>query len=170
MVTESTLQNSNFLQATGFKIVIYRKRFANLEFFAQTIAHPGVSLSPTQVSYRKTDIFEPGDKLVYEDLTIDAIMDENMHVYQEMLDWQTSIVDNVKKTPFARASKIAEQDTQEYDMSVLILNNSNVPTREIVYKSAFPTSIGTLQLATNAGTVEPIILPIQFRYNTFSFK
>ena len=122
MVTTSTLQNSNFLQATGFKIVIYRQRFANLEFFAQTVSHPSVSISPTQISYRKTDIFEPGDKLIYDDLQIDAIVDEDMHVYEEMLNWQNTL-----------------------------------------------TSLGTLQLATNAGSVEPLILPITFKYNTFSF-
>ena len=42
-------------------------------------------MSPAQLSFRKDDAFEPGDKLVYDDLTIDAIMDEDMFVYQEML-------------------------------------------------------------------------------------
>jgi hypothetical protein len=170
MVTTSTLQNSNFLQATAFKIVIYRQRFANLEFFAQTVSHPSVSLSPTQLSYRKTDIFEPGDKLIYDDLQIDAIVDEDMHVYAEMLNWQSTLIDEPKASNLNRFSKRTEADAQEYDISVLILNNSNVATREIVYKAAFPTSLGTLQLATNAGSVEPLILPITLKYNTFSFK
>lgn len=170
MVTESTLQNSNFLQPSGFKVVIYRKRFANLEFFAQSVSHPSISLGQAPLSYRRTDIYEPGDKLVYDELTIDCIMDEDLHVYQELLNWQTSIIEQKKNSPIGRVSSIVEQDAQEYDISVIILNNSNVPTREIIYKSAFPTSIGTMLLATNVGSVEPIVVPITFRYNTFSFK
>jgi len=170
MVTETTLQNSNFLQPSGFKVVIYRKRFANLEFFAQSVSHPSISLGQAQLAYRKTDLYEPGDKLVYDDLTIDCIMDEDLHVYQELLNWQTSIIDQKKKSPLSRISSLTEEDAQEYDISVIILNNSNIASREIVYKSAFPTSIGTMLLATNVGSVEPITLPITFRYNTFSFK
>jgi len=168
--TTTTLQNSNFLQPTSFKVIVYRKRFANIEFFAQTVSHPGVSMSPAQLSFRKDDAFEPGDKLVYDDLTIDAIMDEDMFVYQEMLNWMTGITEQSKVGSFGRFQKSAEQDNHEYDLKLIVMNNANIATREITYKNAFPISVGTINLATNSGTIEPITIPLSFKYNTFSFE
>ena len=69
MVDNTTLQNTNFLQPTGYKVVINRKKFANLEFFAQSISHPDVSMAPAVTPFRQADAFQPGDKLEYSELT-----------------------------------------------------------------------------------------------------
>ena len=82
--TESTLESTNFLQPTGFKIIVNRKRFKNLEFFAQSASHPDLSVSAAVLPYRGANAFVPGDKLEYGQFTVDAILDENMNVYKEM--------------------------------------------------------------------------------------
>lgn len=165
-ITTTTLQNPNPLQPTGFKVVINRKRFGNLEFFANTVSHPTVSLQPATVPFRRSDTFQPGDKLNFDELAIDAIMDENMYVYNEVYDWMKGLVEENIKPQNLRAGI---DDTAGYDISVLILNSSNNVVRTIVYKDCFPTTLGTVTLQTTTGSVDSITFPVTFRYTTFNF-
>lgn len=165
--TTTTLQNPNYLQPTGFKIVINRKRFGNLEFFANEVSHPSVSLSPAITAFRRSDTYQPGDKLVFGELTINAIMDESMYVYNEIYDWISGLVQENQKPQHLRAGL---EDTSAYDISVLILNSSNIKVRTIQYKNAFPTDIGSIQFVSSTSSVESISFPITFRYDSFEFS
>lgn len=163
--TKTTLQNPNYLMPTGFKVIINRKRFSNLEFFANSVSHPTVSLASTTTSFRRADVFQPGDKLNFDELSIDAIMDEKMFVYNEVFDWVTGLVEENQKPQNLRAGL---EDTATYDISVLVLDSNNNTIRTVQYKNAFPTTLGTINFTTNAG-VEPITCPMTFRYDTFEF-
>lgn len=163
--TTTTLQNPNYLMPTGFKVIVNRKRFSNLEFFANTVSHPTVSITAAPLNFRRADTFQPGDKLNFDELSIDAIMDENMYVYNEVFDWVTGLVEENQKPQNLRAGL---EDTATYDISVLVLNSNNNTIRTIQYKNAFPTTLGTINFNTNTG-VEPIVCSMTFRYDTFEF-
>lgn len=165
-VTTTTLQNPNFLQPTGYKVVINRQRFANIEFFANSISHPSVNMPAAVQPARRANVYHPGDKLEFGELLINAIIDENMYVYQEIYSWMSALTQNTI-TPIDLRN--ASFDRSEYDISVLIMNSANLPVRKIVYKNAFPTDIGTIEFTSNSTSVEPIQMPISFRYDTFEF-
>lgn len=164
--TVSTLASTNFLQPTGFKVVVLRKRFTNLEFFAQSVQHPDVNVSPAVVQFRGTNANMPGDKLEYGTLTIDAIMDENMNVYKEMHTWLKSTVENKYKQP--SLVKVDDQDMSVYDISLMVLSSHNNTLNTIRYKSAFPISIGSVNLQSTADAVQYITVPITFAYTSFT--
>lgn len=164
--TTTTLQNPNILQPTGFKVIINRKRFGNLEFFANSVSHPSVGIAAAASPFRRADTFQPGDKLVFDEVVIDAIMDEGMFVYNEVFDWATGLVQENIKPQNLRSGL---SDTATYDISVLILNSSNLVVRTVTYKNAFPTSLGSINFTTTTGP-EAIVCPFTFRYDTFSFS
>lgn len=165
MVTQSTLQNANYLQPSGFKISINRKRFPNLEFFAQRVTHPSVSLTQAQVPYKRSDVFYPGDKLDFGEFSIDAIMDENMQVYNEIYQWISSLVQSPDYN-----NPTLDEDKSTYDMTVSILSSHNNVTNSIIYKNIFPTTIGTVDLNSQATGNDPVVVPITFSYTTFEMK
>lgn len=167
MVQDTTLQNTNFLQPTGYKVVINRKKFANLEFFAQSIIHPDVSMAPAITPFRGADAFQPGDKLEYAELTISAILDEQMYVYQEMYNWLVYLVQNSVKG----ASRLRPDPSESayFDINVAVLNSNNNVVRNIIYKDAFPINIGSIEFTSTAGDVQGIIMPVSFRYTQFTF-
>lgn len=164
--TESTLESQNFLQPTGFKVVVLRKRFKNLEFFAQSVQHPDLSVAPSIAPYRRTNALLPGDKLEYGTLTIDAIMDENMNVYKEMHNWLKSTVQDCYKPPSTLTS--ANQDVSVYDISLMVLSSHNNAIDTIRYKDTFPISIGTVNFQSTADAVQYVTFPITFAYTTFT--
>ena len=45
--------NLNYLQPTGFKVIIDRENYPNLEYFVQSFVHPDISLIPSELPYRK---------------------------------------------------------------------------------------------------------------------
>lgn len=164
--TESTLESTNFLQPTGFKVIVIRKRFKNLEFFAQTVQHPDLSVGPARVPFRGTDAYMPGDKLEYGTLTIEAIMDENMNVYKEMHTWLEKTVTEKYKT--ADKIKLNDQDLSTYDISLSVLSSKNNTTNTIRYKSAFPINLGSVNFQSTVNDVNYITFPITFQYTGFT--
>jgi hypothetical protein len=164
--TESTLESTNFLQPSGFKVMVIRKRFKNLEFFAQTVQHPDLSVGAARVPFRGTDAHMPGDKLEYGVLTIEAIMDENMNVYKEMHTWLEKTV--TEKYKSADKIKFNDQDVSTYDISLSVLSSKNNTTNTIRYKSAFPINIGSVNFQSSVSDVNYITFPITFQYTGFT--
>ena len=166
--TKSTLQPPSFLQPTGYKLVVNRVRFPNLEFFAQSVNHPSINLAPAILPFRGVDAAFPGDKIDYPELNLLVMLDEKMEIYQEMKTWlEDTVYKNVQRpTSIATNSK----DQTEYDMSLLVLTSGNVLARTITYKSAFPTFIGDIEFASTPGTLQYISFPMTFKFTSFSFS
>ena len=167
LLTETTLSNSNFLYTTGFKIIVNRKRFPNLEFFAQGITHPSLDISPAVQNYRRADVYFPGDKLVYGDLTAEILIDEDMRVYQEIYNWMLQLASKKLNT---NDKRYGIEDHAIYDMSIIPLSSANNGVRNITYKGCFPISLGTIDFNANAGDAIPSITSVTFRFSTFTFE
>ena len=166
--TTSTLESQNFLQPNGFKLVINRERFKNLEFFAQTVSHPDISVAPTIAPFRRTNLQLPGDKVEYGPLVVDAILDENMNVYKEMVKWIKSTTDEKNKTSTSVTSQ--NRDTTVYDITLSILSSHNNQIDTIVYKGAFPINVGSVNFQSTVDNITYITFPITFSYTTFTIS
>jgi hypothetical protein len=90
--------NINYLQPTAFKLVIDRKKFGNLEYFAQTVTHPSVTLPAADLPFKRANLHMAGDKLTFNELTATIILDENLSAYSEMYDWMKRLVESPNQT------------------------------------------------------------------------
>ncbi len=161
----SNIQNTNFLQPAGFRLVIDRKNYPNLEYFVQSVDHPSVGLPYAQASYRRvTDVGQVGDKLEFNEVTFDIILDEDMNAYTEMFGWMQRLVE---KNYVSRYNKGEGDLTSEVDISLIILSSANVQQRRISYKNAFPTNLGNVRMEANTSDTTVIILPVTFKYTYF---
>ena len=157
--------NLNYLQPTGFKLVIDRENYPNLEFFCQSAAHPDMTLTPGELPFRKVrNIPLPGGSLDYGEFSATIILDEDMKAYQEMHDWMRRIIDNPLKGALDR------NDTEipsTADITLTILNSQNNKAKSIRYNEAMPVSLGGIQFeATGSGT-EFLTTTIGFRFTIF---
>ena len=172
-VTESVLSQRNFLQPNGYQLTVFRKRFQNLEFFAQRVSHPTLTMNPSIVGYKRTDAKIVGDTLEFGELNVEVLLDEKMAVYEEMQKWMESLVNTRFSLPSENASGLgntAIQDMPEYDIRLSILNSNNNVAKTILYKSCFPISLGNVEFASSVGVVEYVVLPVTFAYTTFEIK
>jgi hypothetical protein len=163
--------NLNYLQPTGFRVIIDRENYPNLEFFAQTISHPDVSLPPPPMPTRRFEnVVFPGDTISYSELSITFIVDEDLAAYKELYNWMESLTDENFVGQGPRSRRIAPEIPSQADISVSILSSHNNQNNRILYKGCTPTSIGALEFTTTSQTVEFITFDVTFGFTGFDFK
>lgn len=159
--------NTNLLQPTGFKVIINRKNFPALEWFAQSVDHPSVGLQQATSSYsRINEVPLPGDKLDFSEVTINIILDEELQAYQEVFGWMNRLV-NTKYVPTTERSTLLP--SSEHDMTLMILNSANTKQVSFIYRNAFPVNIGNLSMGAEA-EASPILMPVSFQYTYFDIE
>ena len=167
MATVTT--NMNYLQPTNFKVVINHSTFGNLEFFAQRIVHPGVSVQAQSVPFKRiSSISIPGDTLTFEDLAMDILVDENMQTYIEVFNLLSSLVETKYKSPMDKAASVSS--TQELDITLTITSSHNNVVRTIRYIDCVPTSIGTVLMEATSETSPVITFPVNFKIGYYEIK
>lgn len=157
--------NINYLQPTSFKLVLDRRNYPNLEFFCQSVTHPGMLMSSVEMPYQKiVGIPFPGDKLSFNELSANIILDEDMRGYSEMFDWLRRLLDTPTKTALDR-----RQDAPPHyaDITMHILSSHNNTTKKIKYLDCIPTSLGDIQFESTASGTEFITFNASFRFSYF---
>jgi hypothetical protein len=156
--------NINYLQPTSFKLLIDRQHYPNLEFFAQSVTHPGQQMSHVEVPFRKLSVPQPGDTLQFGELTADIILDEDMNSYTEMFNWMRRNLDNLTTNPLNRTSRDAYSSS---DITLSILSSHNNQIRQIRYIDAFPTDLGSVQFQSTTAGTEYLTFSVSFRFTYF---
>ena len=147
-------ENKNFLQPTGFRIIIQRENYGNLEFFAQSVSHPGSTVSAVEVAVpRVTGLPVPGDAINYGELTLSLILDEDLTAYKEVQKWLEG--------------SVYGEGTPYHDIRVIVLTSHNNFCAEIKYKNCIPVQLGTIELASQTGDVTYINFDVSFRFSEF---
>jgi len=163
--------NINYLQPTGYKLTIDRENYPNLEFFAQNVQHPDLTLVPSELQFRKVrSIPMPGGTLDYGELSANIILDEDMKAYTEMHDWMRRLLDAPLKGALDRNStSAASTDTipSTADITLTILNSMNNKVKNIRYQDAMPTNLGAINFESTSSGTEFITFPVSFRYSIF---
>jgi hypothetical protein len=156
--------NMNFLQPTNFKVVIDRKQFGNLEFFAQRVSHPSVTVTSPNVAFRRiSTISIPGDTISFSELSFDVIVDEDLKSYTEVYEWISSLVD----TPYREDRRSRSDISPQVDITLTIQNSHNNTTKKIRYKDCVPTSLGVLTMESVLGDTPTVTFPVSFTVEYF---
>ena len=162
-------ENINYLQPTGFKVILDRGNYGNVEFFAQSVQHPDVNLSAAIQTHSRVPIPYPGDTLTFSEITLQYMVDEDLKAYKEIYDWMLRLVNEPYYTQYDRLrdDSIIPSVAQ---LSVIVLTSHNNKNITFKYIDAFPTSLGDISLEATNSTVEPIITPITFAYSYFTMS
>ena len=164
----SLTTNFNYLQPTGFKLVIDRTNYPNLEFFVQDFTHAGVIMNTADVAYKKIAAIPfIGDKLTYNEMLANIILDEDMKSYTEMHDWMRRILDQDMTTPVDRYKAKVEKPPAQSDITLSILSSSNNPVVRIRYKDCIPTALTDIQFQSTGGGESFITFGASFRFTYF---
>lgn len=78
-------QNTNFLQSTKF--VMTFSRIPNVQYFCQSVRLPGLSLDAMEQQTPFVVVKRPGDKVTFDRLVIDFLLDEDLNSWKEIYNW-----------------------------------------------------------------------------------
>lgn len=167
MTGDNTLtQNLNFLQPSNFKVVIDRKKFANLEFFCQRVVHPGLIINTPTIPYKRIgNIAIAGDTAEFEDLSFDVIIDEEMKSYIEVYEWLLRQVETNHVA--SKYSGNSNDEPHQVDMTLSITSSHNNTVKQIKYIDCIPTNIGTMLMESVTSETPIITFPVTFKIGYF---
>lgn len=156
-MTNTLTQNKNPLAISdGFRMVFHKA--PNTSYFCQNFVMPGLTVTESVIPRPQQDVYFPGDKIVYDALTVTMLVAENMENFVEIYDW---LQRSVKTT----------NDADKYDdITVYILSSKNNPNRVVTFKNAFPTNIGSISFNVQDSDITYAQVDVTFRYDEFTFK
>jgi len=172
MVTQ--IENRNFLSPTGFKFLL--KRSPKVAFFCNEANIPDLNLGiAVQPTYLK-DIDQPGDKIVFGDLNLRFLVDENLENYMEIQKWIRGLgypenLDEIYKLQndgFINARYTQSGMDIYSDGTLQILKSSSIPNFQIIFKDLFPYSISTLSFDATATDVQYFTADVSFKYTIYN--
>lgn len=165
----TAVTNRNFLSPLNFKFQL--KRAPHVNFFVQSINIPGLSLPDVDVSSPVIRVPYPGEHLNYEELLLSFRVDEDLKNYMELHEWLRSIGKRSYAEYKAVAGGNSVSDTGIYsDISLIILTSNKNANYEVVFKSAYPNSVSSINFVTTAEDVDYIEASASFRYVDYDIK
>lgn len=134
----------------GFRMVF--NKAPNTSYFCQNFIMPSVTATEATVARPKLDVYVPGDKVIFDPMSITMLVAENMENYVEIFNWMMS----------------SEEMTD--DITVYILSSKNNVNRTVTFKNAFPTNIGSISFNVQDADITYAQVDVTFRYDYFTFS
>ena len=159
--------NQNLAQSAKFQLNFSRLPYVT--FFCMAANIPGISLEPLPHKTLFVQLYVPGDKIMYENLEVKFIVDEDYRSWQSVHDWIRGMTfpenfqeyDNLK---LQSRNQLTINKTPQYSDAILsVYTNKNNPHIRVQYIDCFPVSLSSIEFDTE-NDADHII------YATASFK
>ena len=194
MATTGTNQPTVFDYAAQTQWRITFDRLPKCSWFCTSTNIPGITLGEAQYATPMQDIVVTGDKLTFETLNVQFIVDEEYENYRELWDWIVGIGFPKQHSQFTEALSGSNRQTLQSlgssapssigsggsntpsetalysDATMLIYNSKNIAKLELNFKDIFPINLGGLQYTQDATDVEYLKADASFRFLYYDFK
>ena len=159
-------RNTSFLQETKFTFTFPNMPFLN--YFCQTVNIPEISTSAVTVSSPFANMYRHGDKLVYGDLTITALIDEDLRVWEETRNWLMALT---KPEDFNQYERYRNPEGKLYHDGILTVNtNSNNTNMRFKFFHCHPVSLSSVQFNVSGNADTVLTADIIFRYDIYQLE
>ena len=170
--------NPNPLQPNKFLLTF--SRAPNVQYFCQQVSVPGISLSEAVIANPFVDIYAPGEKAIYDMLSLTFMVDEDLAGWREIHDWiraMTKVKDfeEYRKLPtlnkYASTSHDIRGDFPQYsDASLVLYSSSNKEYFRFKFYDVFPTTLSTFVMNTQDSPDSIITADATFRYSYYDIE
>ena len=170
------IENRNFLSPTGFKFAL--KRSPAAAFFCNQANIPSLDLGiAVQTSYLK-DIDRPGDKIVFGDLSLRFLVDEDLYNYMEIQNWIRGLgypqnlnqLQKLNDKALIHGSYGNEGEQIYSDATLQILSNSLIPKFQVMFSDVFPYSLSTITFDATDTDIEYFTADVSFKYTIYDMQ
>lgn len=169
----------NLLSPNGFKFSILK--LPDVTYNLQQVTLPTMSLG----DYDMTNLFAtlpiPGNRLSYDPLTIQFLVDEEMRNYISIYNWMIGL--GVPESFDQYKSFISAKDASTLDgfattseiykhystATLQILGSNNVAVKTIQFNDVFPISIESLTFQSTSTDVNYFVASATFRFSYYQF-
>jgi len=181
----------DYASPTQFKFTIIK--LPKVEYFCTTANVPGVTMGSSAQATPFKDVPIPGDKLEYDTLNIQFLVDENLENYREIHGWMTGLgfpkdhsqfrslqaagSDRYPTTTREDLSKeigdVVKQTSDDgglySDATLFILTSKNNSNIEVRFRDIYPISLSGLDYNQQATDVNYLTASVTFQYKLYEF-
>tara|TARA_Y100001947_G_C10274631_1_gene275786 strand:- start:252 stop:848 length:597 start_codon:yes stop_codon:yes gene_type:complete len=174
---DKQIANRNYMSPLGFKLIITKT--PKVDFLCQSANIPQISMGTAiQPTYLK-DIPVPGDKVLYDDLTVRFLVDEKMENYLAIYKWITGLgypesvgqFKQLRKDDIRTNASASDEGDPRYfefsDATLQILSSNYKPSVLVNFKDAFPISLSTLEFDVSQRDYSFFTASVTFKYTIF---
>tara|TARA_B100001939_G_C16813030_1_gene560837 strand:+ start:382 stop:921 length:540 start_codon:yes stop_codon:yes gene_type:complete len=171
--------NKSILNKNNFRLLI--DKVPNVEYYVRTVNIPGLQFSETvQAAGVGLDAYFPGDKVTFDTLDVEFLVDEDLANFKEIYDWMDAIVPvndpsiygaytESTSTKTNILANVGDDLKQFSDITLVTNTNKNIPNRYFRFHDCFPINLGGIQLESGADA-EPVIATVSFRFTYYEIK
>jgi hypothetical protein len=172
-MTRGQIDNRNFLSPTGFKFTLTRT--PKVAFFCNQANIPDLNLGvAVQPSYLK-DLDTPGDKIVFGDLNLRFLVDENLENYMEIQNWirglgfpeKLSQFADLEETGLVRGNYLKDRQNIYSDGTLQVLSSNQLPNFQVTFKDLFPYSLSTVTFDSTDTDIQYFTADVGFKYTIY---
>jgi hypothetical protein len=170
-------ESRNFQRPNGFKFFIDNLKDVN--YTVQQVAFPGASLGAANHETPFVNIPTPGDKMVFQPLTITFTLSEGLVNWLELYEWMEALgfpasydqfnnLANIKKNKSSISTNLIKNNNDEVSDGLLIfLNSSNNPEMAFRFIDCFPVNLGSINMNVTVSDTGPITSTATFLYTSY---
>lgn len=158
----------NIAKSANFHFGIYE--LPKFSLFVQSFELPGLNFGVASQATPLVDIKQPGDKLVFDDLVLSFLIDEELQTYTEIQKWMMHLGYPRSTTQYKKLDEEATVYRRKMDLQCSFLTNKFNFSSRVVFIGAFPISLSALPFETNNETVEHLTATVTFAYDFFYFS
>ena len=175
---DKQIANRNYMSPLGFKLILTKT--PKVDFLCQSANIPQISMgTAVQPSYLK-DIPVPGDKVLYDDLTVRFLVDEKMENYLAIHKWITGLgypesigqFDQLRKDDLRTNASMKDDGDERYfefsDATLQILNSNYKPSVLVNFIDAFPIALSTLEFDVSNRDYSYFTAEVTFKYTIYN--
>lgn len=168
----NTPTNVNFLHPNKFQLNF--SRLPNLQYFCQTVSVPGISIGEIPVTTPFVEKYSPGEKAIYDLLTVTFAVDEQLKSWIEIHDWIRAMTfpeDFSEYRNLPRMTRNTLTKTPQFsDASLTIYTSSNTPICRFKFYDLFPTSLSQFTLASQDTPDSILTSDVTFRFTYYDIE
>ena len=164
------IQNRNFLSPVGFKFTLAKE--PKISFFCNSARIPEISLQLNQQPSYLKDLDIPGTKIIYGDLVLQFLVDEDLVNYMLVHNWITGLgfPETTQQFKKLTTNEDGNRDLlQAFSDGSLYILESNYNTNAIVkFKDLFPVSLSSLEFNSTDTDINYFTAEASFRYTIYN--
>lgn len=163
-----------FLSPNGFLFTI--ERLPKVSFFTKDINLPALSLQKLEQQTPLGRIEIPSDKLDFDQLTLNFLVDEKMDNWIEVFQWMQGLgfpenypqyTNENSRRGFGESADLPKNYS---DAKLFILGSNNVVTRTVNFVDCFPIALGGMQFDSQNTDVPYVISSLTLEYTYYTIE
>jgi hypothetical protein len=156
------------------KFIVSFTALPTIEYWAQSVYIPGLSIGEAIRNTPFIDLYSPGDKLNINPFSMTFIVDEDLKGWIEVYTWMRNMTfpkdfSEYRKLPTRPGAYVAPQP-QFSDATLVVLDSKQNPHIRVKFQNCWPTNLSDNLLSSSATPDQPLTADATFRFDLYEIE